>query len=328
MVGMTEQTYQGDVVTIIRSGLNSIAGDVGGVDMIAILNHRTAPQVYSVPLNAELAADLRKRCARTARDAAAAELRPWTLGHQPDRHQRLYASIPAGIASTVHESVGARTHPALPRNLRLAKQNVVVIRVFSVDGRILGSFYQPLSGAAMLAQSKKLSVVWTGDELTRLDDQALALRDDLRLIVIGDRLVITGDWAFEEMFGRHPELDAEADRVYNATLGGLDIENGDRLAKSCRSDINMMRKLASIGRKLQNPEYAGALTQENLVAFIRANPDVSVELIDVDGTTKIHFQADVQHRWAILKLLDDDYLRSDLTQLGYESNSKSPRQSA
>ncbi len=52
-----------------------------------------------------------------------------------------------------------------------------------------------------------------------------------------------------------------------------------------------------------------------------AGLDISV--IDEDGEERLLYEGGTQaKRWAILKLLDDDYLRSLMTQLIYESSSK------
>ena len=85
----------------------------------------------------------------------------------------------------------------------------------------------------------------------------------------------------------------------------------------------MMRKLASIRRKLEQPGYRQAFTQERVVAFIRANPHVQIELSGDGPDAAIVHQNDPQHRWALLKLVDDDFLHSSLTDMNYEANSKS-----
>ena len=39
-----------------------------------------------------------------------------------------------------------------------------------------------------------------------------------------------------------------------------------------------------------------------------------------DGQEQLVFQTDPEHRWRILKLVDDDYLRSSMTDHRYEVN--------
>ena len=86
----------------------------------------------------------------------------------------------------------------------------------------------------------------------------------------------------------------------------------------------MLGKMASIQRKLDDyPQYRAALTMPNLVAFVRKHPECEVEIQGDGDAAQLVFRNDAQHRFKILKLLDDDYLRSQLTELNYEANSKS-----
>lgn len=106
---------------------------------------------------------------------------------------------------------------------------------------------------------------------------------------LADHVLMTRGGEFEKLFGHLPDTREQAAATYAETLASLDIEGGDVLAEACASELNMMRKLASIRRKLQRPGYREFFTQEKIVAFI----------------------------------LDDDFLHSSLTDIDYEANSKS-----
>lgn len=71
------------------------------------------------------------------------------------------------------------------------------------------------------------------------------------------------------------------------------------------------------------PAYADAMTTEKLIAFAEER-GIAIDTEESAGVRRLVFLPDPQHRWRILKLLDDDYLRSSLTELDYEVNSKSP----
>jgi len=51
---------------------------------------------------------------------------------------------------------------------------------------------------------------------------------------------------------------------------------------------------------------------------------VKIDLQGPSGKEHLVFYNDPARRWRILKLLDDDYVRSELTKIEYESNSKTP----
>ena len=86
----------------------------------------------------------------------------------------------------------------------------------------------------------------------------------------------------------------------------------------------MLGKMASIQRKLnQHPAYQAALTMDRLTAFVQTHPECEVEIAGEGDDVRFVFRTDAQHRYKILKLLDDDYLQSQLTTLNYATNSKS-----
>jgi len=60
-----------------------------------------------------------------------------------------------------------------------------------------------------------------------------------------------------------------------------------------------------------------------LLQFVQGHPECGVEIVGTGATAELAYRNDPQHRFKILKLLDDDYLRSELTRLEYEANSKS-----
>jgi hypothetical protein len=96
------------------------------------------------------------------------------------------------------------------------------------------------------------------------------------------------------------------------------------MAAAVTGSPTMLGKMASIQRKLDKyPQYRAALTMPKLLEFVGAHPECEVEISGVGDAAQLVYRNDPQHRFKILKLLDDDYLRSDLTSLEYEANSKS-----
>ena len=85
----------------------------------------------------------------------------------------------------------------------------------------------------------------------------------------------------------------------------------------------MISKTRSIARRLEDPTYAERMTVENLIAVSKQHPEIDLDWQDSDdGSRHLLFLPGPQHRWRILKVLDDDYVQSLVTELVYESNSK------
>jgi hypothetical protein len=280
-----------------------------------------------VPLSGELATELLAQCAESAGVAANAELRQADPGLSPSAQQWLYSPVPPGSAlATVEALVTRPSHPQYDRTVEFGRKSLLVLRIQDADGHDLGRLYQAFSPEKAL-QRRKVWALWSGEQFVRLTEDPLVIDRGLRLIVVGGAVagtvVMQSPATYQSMFGALPELRKSAERTYQASIGKLDIVDGDKLEAACRTDLNMMRKLVSIQAKLDRPGYADAVTMPALVSFLKAHPKIDVPVQDPDGPhPKLVFSSDAQHRWAILKLLDDDFLRSELTDITYEANSK------
>jgi hypothetical protein len=85
----------------------------------------------------------------------------------------------------------------------------------------------------------------------------------------------------------------------------------------------MMAKMASIRRSMdEDPSYAAAMTMPKLLAYVEANPVVDIEIEGTGANRSLVFNPSTATRFQIVKLLDDDYLRSVLTDRDYEAGSK------
>ena len=295
--------------------------------MVMVTEALTDPVAYEVALSGELAAELLAQCAESADTAAKAELRPADPGMSPSAQQWLYSPVVAdGPLAAVDALVTRPSHPQYDRTVEFGRKSLLVLRIRDAEGRDLGRLYQAFSPEKAL-QRRKVWALWSGEQFVRLTEEPLVIDRGLRLIVLGgaatSTVVMQSPSAYQSMFGALPELKRSAEKTYQASIGKLDIVDGDKLEAACRSDLNMMRKLVSIQAKLDRPGYANAVTMPALVEFLRAHPKIDVPVQDADTPhPKLVFSPDAQHRWAILKLLDDDFLRSELTDITYEANSK------
>jgi hypothetical protein len=68
---------------------------------------------------------------------------------------------------------------------------------------------------------------------------------------------------------------------------------------------------------LSSRKYLAKLSFARLAKFVRAYKLP----LEIEGSSLV-FDNDPAKRWEILRLLDDDHLRSDLTNLKYTANSK------
>lgn len=292
------------------------------VSLLIVAEHRTAaPTVFDIPISADLAGQLRTICTETISAAADSELRPTQPGFRPASQQWLWTPRPDGLLADLDARVCGL--PALPyeRGRRFGRGNLLVLRLRRLDGSDAARLYQGFSPEKALQRGKVVSW-WTGERFDSTDAEPLVIDRSLRLLVLDDVVVMQSAGAYEALLGPLPDLRHEASATYQATLGKLEIVNGDELEQACASDLNMMRKLMSIKSKLGRPGYVTSIEMPRIAAFLEAHPTVDVELDRSGPEPRLVHGTGPQRRWALLKLLDDDYLRSDLTNINYEANSK------
>lgn len=292
---------------------------------MAIIDSRGEPGPYDVPIKVSLANQLIDLARRSIQDVLSSELIPYSWAVIPSAQQRLFTPRPGvGLANSIEQAIVAGQWPKFRKSTDLARKNLLVFRI--ADGLThLANVYQTLSQDNELVRSRRIPIVWQGDAFQEITERTLILDREMRLISAAEYFVFPRANAYETAFGALEELIAQARATYDETLGGLEIDGGEALRQACGTDINMMRKLASIKRKLMDPDYAKSLTMENLLDFIDQNPEIDVRVEGSGSSRQLVFERHPQRRWALLKLIDDDYLKSELTNRKYETNSKIER---
>jgi Kiwa KwaB-like protein len=210
-----------------------------------------------------------------------------------------------------------------PKKNPLADLQLAAMRAVSTD--IDAVFVQSLRGNQIVAQSRQMGViVRRGFVDVPPSGELLLFSRDVAVIVAQGIAFFTDRRGFERLSGYLDELRRNAADTFLTVTQGLRIEGFEQMATAVTGSPAMLGKMASIQRKIDEyPAYRNALTMPRLVAFARAHPEYAVDVAGEGNSARLVFRNDPQHRFKILKLLDDDYLRSELTSLGYEANSKS-----
>jgi hypothetical protein len=110
---------------------------------------------------------------------------------------------------------------------------------------------------------------------------------------------------------------SEANRQYMQSGKRIPIANADAFKQACTSQRRFMTKLAMVASR----PYFGRITMNDLRRTIREH-QLEIEIVKEEGRDHLKFDPDPSRRWILLKLLDDDYLNSNMTDNKYEANSK------
>lgn len=198
---------------------------------------------------------------------------------------------------------------------------------FKKDGAELRAvFVRTGVRSEVVTTKKKTALVFSNGVYNVVDSNQLVLNDRWDAVIIGDYVVGANLTKFENAFGFTKRIFAAAETAVTTHFRKLRIAGFGALAEGCRSHSGMARKAASIGRKMDTePAYAAAMAMDPLLAFVDAHAAaVKIDTRDdPSGRMLVHDHEDRAGQWAILKLLDDDYLTSELTKAFYEAPSKS-----
>jgi Domain of unknown function (DUF4868) len=211
-----------------------------------------------------------------------------------------------------------------PARANLGRLRLAAMRV--TNNAASGVFLESVSPGQVIAQSRNRLglLVRRGTIDTPPQGNLLLFTRTIAAVIVGDVVLFSDRPVFQRLFGYLEEMQQRATETFLAVTAGLQIEGIEAMGDVVTRSPAMLGKMASIQRRLDTyPQYKAAYTMPKLVDFVNRHPQCQVEISGSGEDARLVFNNDAQHRFKILKLLDDDYLRSELTQLDYDANSKS-----
>lgn len=281
----------------------------------------------------DLAADAAKRMQSLAAefrdDLVERAIIDYQYGRQLQRHEALAVSQDEVVEAKALLDALDVVENARMLDLRRRESNQA--RLFVTDATfVLGNIRTRVVFARghvkneVVSASKQTALIFRDGVYDLLDGHQLVLQDRYEVAIIGDYVLGTNTRRFEEAFHFSDRIKEESAAALEEHFSKLRIANFEELEAACRSNIGMARKAASVGRKMAVKDYADAMNMDSILDFIDDHgEDVEVTVRDgPNGREFVHEQTSASGRWAILKVLDDDYLTSELTKSFYEAPSK------
>ena len=156
-----------------------------------------------------------------------------------------------------------------------------------------------------------------------IDGDVIYYQPRFDVLVVAEFALVSTRTVLEQRLGGDQTLKEQALATLDVISATLDIAGLAELRKAATSDHTMMVKLGQVRRLIDSdPAYAAALHTERLLAFLDNHPDIDIPTAGQGSTRALSFVASPQQRYRLVKLLADDYLRSDLTNRQYEAGSK------
>jgi hypothetical protein len=162
----------------------------------------------------------------------------------------------------------------------------------------------------------RLVAVFSEGTYDRITQPTLLFDEQFDCIVNGPATFIRNKNDFQQLFGYHDKLRERALECLRQVKSLIPIANFDDFAASCQSHKQKLMKLSNILKlpHLQNVKIA------DMKKVIEQFKLAGVKIVEQNGEEQLVF--DPADRWAILRLLNDDFLSSMMTSANYEVNSK------
>lgn len=272
----------------------------------------------------DVANKFRGLAASWARSLQEKTLVPYSPGRKLDQHEVAFLQT-AGVDSIpgVLDSLDQPIDIPLFEDVAFARR----LRFYVVAARLQNPwayFFKSKGETLRLKRTRKVALVPSGGAYSELDSDPLVFDETFDAVVAGGYALVEKQPSFEKALRFVEQASAAARETLDQLLANVAIANAEDFAGTAATDVNMIAKLRSISSKVAaNPAYAQGMTTERLIEFARER-GIAVDTAEVDGEERFVFYNDPQRRFQILKLLDDDYLHSALTEFDYEVNSKTP----
>lgn len=173
-------------------------------------------------------------------------------------------------------------------------------------------FYSPKKE---LSRSKTFGIALKNGQYDQVEDSLFLFDDKFDCFACGDYLFIKNKDAFQKIFKFYEMLKDAAHETLDTIEEHIPIDDFDAFSAACDGHLQKLAKLKNIASK----PYIKTLTIDDLKQVITTFK-LPIQTIGEGDDEKLQFN--VKDKWAILRLLDDDYLESVMTGNHYEVNSK------
>lgn len=176
-------------------------------------------------------------------------------------------------------------------------------------------FIRQFSPKSELARSRYFGLFFSGGTYNQVSEKTFLFDESIDCVACGPQILILKKHAFHQVFRFYDLIRARGAESLQAVAALNMIANFPEFSASCEGHMQKLAKLNSIVRK----GYLPYITLEQVKSVIE-KLELNVQITSVGGQELLQF--DASDRWALLKLLDDDYYQSEMTGRKYEAHSK------
>lgn len=245
---------------------------------------------------------------------------PYNPGSNPDIHETEFVDLTA--EERLREQLGGLAAPGELPVFDGTARGITALRFYTVTATAEGTsplhVLRTYSHRKELSRSKTLAAVFRDGHYDKLREPIFLFDGHADCLTLGEFLFIRQRDNFQRIFRYFEKLATAAQTTLEALRERLPIRNFEALSAACLRSPRMLAKL----RGLANQHIFEKLSVPAVKATIKEY-GLPIEIAAGSNSEEVVF--DEEHKWAFIRLIEDGYMRSDMTQVRYEVTGKRPR---
>lgn len=198
-----------------------------------------------------------------------------------------------------------------------ALSDIQALIIVIADNNHVISLYKKLSSVEVIGRGSYL--FWKANHRIELfNNQLLRVSGNFQLVRVENKIIILDLALIEKCFGFHDVIKREATIGLNA-IEEMGIVSNINVLEELIDNVSFARKLTKIARN--SPVIQNNIPNVNIINFSRIHPAVKGKIRYTADGNQISLDTKVSKN-LFIKLLNDDFLTSELTRLYYDSLAK------
>jgi hypothetical protein len=187
----------------------------------------------------------------------------------------------------------------------------------NADASDAAYFFRSFTASAELKRKSKAALVLKAGTFHLVEERIFLFDEAIDCFVYGEYIFVVRKSDFRRIFDQMQQVFEHAKRAAADLHGKLPISNFQDFQNACASDSRLADKVLSVRKRDYFDELSYPMVEPVIDEF-----GLDVPITESNGKVELEFRTAPEHRFRILRLVDDDYLRSAMTKHRYEVNSK------
>lgn len=195
--------------------------------------------------------------------------------------------------------------------------NIEALVIVLADDNNELSVYKKLSPVEVLGRGGY--ILWKSNQrLERFEEQLLRISPGFQVLRVYDNVIILNLNTIEKSFGFHDVIKREA-AIGLEAIREMSIVSNIEALEELVDNVSFARKLTKIAKN--SPVIRNNIPNANIIAFSKTHPAIKNKLKCINGDSQFTLDTKIS-KDLFIKLMNDDFLTSELTRLYYDSLAK------